>query len=198
MELWNGKPPWPPFWFCRRRPFPLAHTTFSLPVILFGCRKPSRSHQSGSFYLCRVSFPAYTLPSIISITLLAVFFLSLSPSWLSKAPDSTPPKPLISLRLLASEEWCVSSRHTFSVSPQLGPPFPTAVVCSVSPIPSATLHSFHLIPETPSLTISPIPFSKILLFTLLRKCHQLSAYYMPDIVLSPWFASPQLIFTSAS
>ena len=81
MELWNGKPPWPPFWFCRRRPFPLAHTTFSLPVILFGCRKPSRSHQSGSFYLCRVSFPAYTLPPIISITLLAVFFLSLSPSW---------------------------------------------------------------------------------------------------------------------
>ena len=74
MELWKGKPPWPPFWFCRRLPFHLAHTTFLLPIILFGCRKSSRCRQSGSFYFCQVSFPAYTLPSIISITLLPLFF----------------------------------------------------------------------------------------------------------------------------
>ena len=120
---------------------------------------------------------------------LATIFLSLLPSLLSKALDSTPPKPLISLRLpwhcRLRRQWCVPSRRTFSVSPQLGPHFPTAVVFSFSPIPSATLHSFHLIRETPSLTISPIPFSKRLLFTLLRKCHQLRAYYMPGTVLSP-------------
>ena len=153
MELWNGKPPWPPFWFCRRLPFPLAHTTFSLPVILFGCRKRSRRHQSGSFYLSWVSFPAYTVPPSLQSLSWHYFFWVSRPLGSAKLRTPLHPSPwsLCAYSPQRSGASPVATRSRSHLSWAL--PFPQQWFAVLVPFPQrlfTVFISFLKLPASPS------------------------------------------------